>query len=215
MKCNCEQVMSKDQEKKFYKKVRAISLLELQPEHNYWKKLNNQLRGKFLNSNLLMNIVFSIMIFVGFLYILTLISSIKEFKTISDEFPQAPKSVLSVSMTETDFCTLSYVSCLTKPLQAQKTTNPKVIRATITTYQAIPSQTDPTSCQGAMSGVNFCNPPFPTVANNSLKLGSKVKIRGVVYVVADRLNKHFGNNHFDILTTGFNTKWINEPVEIL
>lgn len=70
----------------------------------------------------------------------------------------------------------------------------------ITHYQAVAGQTDSTPCIGAMAGVDFCNPPFPIVANNCLTLGSKVQIEGVTYTVADRMNKRYGCNHYDILT---------------
>lgn len=72
----------------------------------------------------------------------------------------------------------------------------------ITHYQAVAAQTDASPCQGAMAGINFCDPPFPIVANNCLKLGSKVSLEGKTYTVADRLNKRFGCNHYDILTKG-------------
>lgn len=107
----------------------------------------------------------------------------------------------------TDFCSLPYVDCATKPK--------RTVRATVTTYQAVAAQTDATPCQGAMAGINFCNPPYPIVAANGWKLGTKVRIRGVVYVVSDRMNSRYGSNRFDILTQGQNWTWQNERVEVL
>ena len=90
-----------------------------------------------------------------------------------------------------------------------------VVYATVTTYQAVAGQTDSTPCVGAMPGVNFCNPPYPIVAVNGYKFGTKVRIRGVVYTVSDRMNSRYGSDTFDILTDGDNYKYTNEPVEII
>jgi len=50
-----------------------------------------------------------------------------------------------------------------------------------------------------MRGVDFCNPPFPIIANNCLKLGTIVKILGTQYTVADRMPSHNGCTIFDVL----------------
>jgi len=91
----------------------------------------------------------------------------------------------------------------------------KVIRATVTTYQAVPEQTDATPCEGAMPDVDFCNPPGLIVANNCLPLGTYVAIRGEVYYVADLMKRGTPCNVFDVLTSGENWKWTNEPVTVL
>jgi hypothetical protein len=90
-----------------------------------------------------------------------------------------------------------------------------VVHGTVTTYQAVPGQTDSTPCQGAMPGVDFCDPPFRIAANNCLRLGTKVEIRGRQYVVADRLNSRYGCDRFDLLTDGENFKLTGEPVEVM
>lgn len=90
-----------------------------------------------------------------------------------------------------------------------------VIKATVTTYQAVPAQTDSTPCVGAMAGVDFCNPMGNIVANNCLPLGSYVAIRGDSYYVADRMNPRYGCDVFDVLTDGENYTLKNEPVEVL
>jgi len=89
----------------------------------------------------------------------------------------------------------------------------QVIHATVTTYQAESSQTDCEPCKTA-SGVDACHPPYPIVANNGLAFGTKVRIRGTVYVVADRMASRFGLRHFDVLTKGENYALKTEPVEI-
>ena len=90
-----------------------------------------------------------------------------------------------------------------------------VIRnARITTYQAVAGQTDATPCVGAMAGVDFCEPPFPIVANNCLPLGTKVEIGFNRYTVADRMNSRHSCNVFDILTDGDNFT-LTEDVYVL
>ena len=89
----------------------------------------------------------------------------------------------------------------------------QVIHATVTTYQAESGQTDCEPCKTA-SGVDACHPPYPIVANNGLAFGTKVRIRGTIYVVADRMASRFGLNHFDVLTKGKNFALKTEPVEI-
>jgi hypothetical protein len=104
------------------------------------------------------------------------------------------------------------------PNLANGTPSSRVIRATVTTYQAVPEQTDSTPCDGAMPGVNFCDPPFPIVANNCLAFGTKVEIRGQRYTVADRMASRYdcdGTWTFDILTDGENYALSNEPVSVL
>ena len=107
-----------------------------------------------------------------------------------------------------DPCGLAVVEC------AGKTTK-RVIKATVTTYQAVAGQTDASPCSGAMRGVNFCKPPFPIVANNCLKFGTKVILRGETFTVADRMSSRYGCDHFDVLTSGENFRLINEPITVL
>lgn len=102
-----------------------------------------------------------------------------------------------------------------EPKAKPVSTSSKTIIGHVTTYQAVKGQTDSTPCIGAMAGVNFCHPPYPLVANNRLALGSKVSIRGITYVVADRMNQRFDGTHFDILTQGENYTLRNEPITIL
>jgi hypothetical protein len=90
-----------------------------------------------------------------------------------------------------------------------------VIRAKVTTYQAVAAQTDATPCVGAMAGVDFCHPPYPIVANNCLAFGTKVEIRETTYTVADRMNSRYGCSVFDVLTDGENYSLNNEPVTVL
>lgn len=80
--------------------------------------------------------------------------------------------------------------------------NEKVITATVYSYQAVSDQTDSSPCTGAMPGINFCNPPYLIVANNCLKLGTRVSINSKVYTVADRMAKRHGCDVFDRLTSG-------------
>lgn len=107
----------------------------------------------------------------------------------------------------------STTSTPNKPVES-KSSPTRTIIATVYNYQAVPEQTDSTPCVGAMAGIDFCNPPFPIVANNGLKLGTKVVIRGVTYTVADRMNSRYGVNIFDILTKTEQPTLRNEPVEI-
>lgn len=90
----------------------------------------------------------------------------------------------------------------------------RIIISTVTNYQAVIGQTDSSPCSGAMAGVDFCNPPYPIVANNCLKLGTKVSILGVIYTVADRMNPRYGCNIFDRLTTERGNLY-NYPVTVL
>lgn len=77
---------------------------------------------------------------------------------------------------------------------------PRVIKnAKITYYEAVAAQTDSTPCIGAMAGVDFCDPPFPIVANNCLALGTEVEILGKRYTVADRKNARYSCEWFDVL----------------
>lgn len=105
--------------------------------------------------------------------------TVVQLGTSTQEMPQEPIPAPS------DPCSLEDVVCPSEII--------------ITHYQAVESQTDATPCIGAMPGVDFCHPPFPIVANNCLKLGSKVVLEGKTYTVADRLNKRFGCNYYDIL----------------
>lgn len=100
------------------------------------------------------------------------------------------------------------------PQQPQRRASGDVLRARITTYQAVPEQTDSTPCVGAMPGVNFCDPPFPIVANNCLSLGAKVLIGSDEYTVADRMASGTACDRFDVLTDGENYL-IHETVTIL
>ena len=100
-----------------------------------------------------------------------------------------------------------------RPTEIQLRNKSKIIYATIYTYQADASQTDSTPCTTA-AGIDACDPPYPIVANNGLPFFTQVNIRGVVYIVADRMNKRYGANVFDILTYESNYKLINEPVII-
>ena len=105
--------------------------------------------------------------------------------------------------------------CSLRDVQCDGEKQPKTVYATITTYQAVPGQTDETPCQGAKAGIDFCNPPYPIVAVNGLPFGTKVVIRGTTYTVSDRMNSRYGSNHFDVLTDGNNFSLTNEPVTIL
>jgi hypothetical protein len=109
-------------------------------------------------------------------------------------------------------CDLQDVYCDNESMNVPKG---KIVIATITTYQAKVGQTDSTPCIGAMPHVNFCDPPFPIVAANGYPLGTKVMIKGIIYTIADRMNKRYGPDHFDILTYESNYSLLNEPVTIL
>jgi hypothetical protein len=109
-----------------------------------------------------------------------------------------------------DPCGLKDVVC-----SGEKPAGKRVIRAKVTTYQAVAAQTDSTPCSGAMAGVDFCHPLFPIVANNCLAFGTKVEIRGQHYTVADRMNSRYGCAVFDVLTDGENFTLTNEPVSVL
>lgn len=117
-------------------------------------------------------------------------------------------------------CGLAAVECPNEPkappspVQTAKKAPVRAVRATISTYQAVLGQTDSFPCSGALGGINFCTTKNNIVANNALPLGSKVKIRGVEYLVADRMNRRYGANHFDILTRGENYLLKNELVEL-
>lgn len=121
---------------------------------------------------------------------------------------EAPSPAKDRTEAPKDPCGLTDVVC-----EGEKVS--RVITGTVTTYQAVAAQTDATPCVGAMPGVNFCEPPFPIVANNCLKLGSKVAIRGMTYTVADRMNKRYGCDYFDVLTSGENYTLKNEPINVL
>jgi len=84
------------------------------------------------------------------------------------------------------------------PQKAPQKVLPILIIREITAYTASFDETDSTPCEGALPGIDFCNPPFPIVATNELPLGSKVKIDGVDYLVADRMNQKYQNT-YDIL----------------
>lgn len=117
-----------------------------------------------------------------------------------------------------DPCGLKDVVCPEEAASASVANQAKpqrVIQATVYTYQAVPEQTDTTPCVGAMPGVDFCDPPFPIVANNCLPLGTKVLINGRERVVADRMNPRHDCDVFDLLTNGTNFTLINEPVTVL
>lgn len=119
---------------------------------------------------------------------------------------RAPQNATS-GLTEQGICGLNVVEC---PDEAKR-----AITGTVTTYQAVKAQTDATPCIGAMPNVDFCNPPFPIVANNRLPLGSRVRINGTEYTVADRMNPRYGAHVFDILTDGENYRLTNQIIEIL
>jgi 3D (Asp-Asp-Asp) domain-containing protein len=66
--------------------------------------------------------------------------------------------------------------------------------ALVTGYNSLPEQTDDTpfitaSGQRTRDGI---------VANNCLKFGSKVVIKGKIYEVQDRMNRRYKCNHYDI-----------------
>lgn len=131
--------------------------------------------------------------------------------------PGTPKALGASASPAPDPCGLAVVEC---PQEAGEVANlaksdpSRVIVATVYTYQAVPEQTDATPCVGALAGVDFCNPPFPIVANNCLKLGTKVEIRGVEYTVADRMADRHGCEVFDRLMPG-STTLTSEPVIVL
>ena len=104
--------------------------------------------------------------------------------------------------------------CSLQDVQCDDERSPRTVYATITTYQAVPGQTDQSPCVTA-NGTNACNPPYPIVAVNGITFGTKVIIQGITYTVADRMNSRYGSNHFDILTDGTNFSLTNEPVTIL
>lgn len=125
---------------------------------------------------------------------------------------QEPSQAVSTSPSATgdvpDPCGLKDVVC-----PGEK----RVINATVTTYQAVKSQTDATPCEGAMPGVDFCHPPFEIVANNCLDLGTKVLIDQWLFTVADRMNPRYGCDVFDILIMPYDKPFTltNEPVTVL
>ena len=126
----------------------------------------------------------------------------------ASQFSPAQKDAVSAVSGQPDPCGLKDVVCAGEK---------KVINATVTTYQAVESQTDSTPCDGAMPGIDFCHPPFEIVANNCLKLGTKVWIEETQFVVADRMNPRYGCNYFDILIMPYDKpfKLTNEPVTVL
>ena len=94
-----------------------------------------------------------------------------------------------------------------------------VIVATVTTYQAVKSQTDADPCHTA-SGMNVCSQGSVTsfygiIANNCLPFHTVVEIRDNHYLVEDRMSARYGCSTFDILTGGENFKLTNEPVTVL
>lgn len=70
--------------------------------------------------------------------------------------------------------------------------------AIVYAYTANKNETDNSPCITA-NGTNACQPPFAMVANNCLKFGSLVEINGKRYKVADRMNKRYNCQNFDIL----------------
>jgi 3D (Asp-Asp-Asp) domain-containing protein len=118
-------------------------------------------------------------------------------------------------MSEDALCGMDVVECSENLTSASPKGLARAIEATVTTYQAVSSQTDASPCIAA-SGLHVCPPPYPVVATNILPLGAKVKIRGQVYVVADRMNHRYdGVRIFDVLTDGENYILKNEPVTVL
>ncbi len=96
-------------------------------------------------------------------------------------------------------CGLKDVDC-----PGEKPTVKRVINGRVTSYQADPKQTDSDPCHTA-DGTDICPmPKFGVVANNCLDFGTKVEIRGKVYVVHDRMNRRYGCEVFDVLTNGEN-----------
>lgn len=96
----------------------------------------------------------------------------------------------------------------------------QIVQGIVTNYQAVPEQTDGSPCTGAWKkSIDMCNPPFPIVAANGWKFGTHLKIRGIVYTVADRMNPRYGSDHFDILTPPSNgastPKGQTEAIEVI
>lgn len=75
---------------------------------------------------------------------------------------------------------------------------PVVIQRIVTAYTASSDKTDSTPCQGALPGVNFCDPPVPIIATNELPLRTWVEIDNVEYLVADRTHSRY-KERYDIL----------------
>ncbi len=77
----------------------------------------------------------------------------------------------------------------------------KLIYREVTAYTASIDETDSTPCEGALPGINFCDPPFPILATNELPLGSKVEIDEIEYLVADRTNSKYQKTYDILMTT--------------
>ena len=71
----------------------------------------------------------------------------------------------------------------------------KEIRAEVSAYNPLPSQTDSTPDINAM-GFKVRE---GDIANNCLAFETKVEIDGKIYTVRDRMNRRYGCEHFDIL----------------
>lgn len=72
------------------------------------------------------------------------------------------------------------------------------INGIISHYTASEDETDDSPCFTA-NMTNICPIKDYLVANNCLKFGTIVEIKGIKYKVADRMNKRYGCGDFDIL----------------
>ena len=132
---------------------------------------------------------------------------------------ESPKALGASASTVPDPCGLADVECPGEATSKATTAQGprQILRGvTITTYQAVAAQTDATPCTGAMAGVDFCNPPFPIVANNCLPLGTKVTFdfTFTMFTVADRMASRHDCDAFDILTDGTNYRLTNETAYV-
>jgi len=86
-------------------------------------------------------------------------------------------------------CTLSTITCNTKKVE---------LPANISAYTASIDETDNEPCITA-DGTNICGTNEMIVANNCLPFNTIININGIGYRVADRMNRRFGCEKFDIL----------------
>jgi hypothetical protein len=70
------------------------------------------------------------------------------------------------------------------------------VKAYVTGYNTLPSQTDDTPCIAA-SGLNICGRTDAVACPRHISLGTVLQIRGVLYVCEDRLAKKY-DRRFDI-----------------
>ena len=96
------------------------------------------------------------------------------------------------------FVTLAILTILIATIFKELQEKDKYIRESIsmgyriiTAYNPVHWQTDETPCQGALSGIDFCDTNLKLVATNELPLGSEVIIEGQTYLVADRMNNRY------------------------